>query len=284
MTLRFKSLLASALGALCLLPAPGRAEDKLAFLQSRTIFHSGLPRHHVVALTFDDGPNVHTEAVLAALRELHVKATFFIVGRMAHSHPDVLAEIARDGHLLANHSATHPKLDQRFDDDPQLLVQHLRDVDEQIAPLMQPKDKFYFRAPYGYGKPAHAAILNADPDLKKYVGPIYWDAGGEITMRAGYVMSAADWQCWRKGWPAKTCAKGYLREIRRNVGGVVLIHCTFAQAASLVEDLVPALQEEGYRFVRLDEVPAYQQYETPPERSVASDEVGVRLVRIGDIK
>ncbi len=276
-------LLAGAICSLCVLATAGQAADvKLALLQPRTIFHSGLPRHHIIALTFDDGPNAHTEALLTSLRRLHVKATFFIVGRMAHAHPDVLGEIARDGHLLANHSATHPKLDQRFDDNPQLLIQQLRDVDNQIAPLMQPSDKFYFRAPYGYWKSAHAAILNGDPELNKYVGPIYWDAGGEISMRDGYVMSAADWQCWRKGWPAKTCAKGYLREIRRNDGGVVLIHCTFAQAASLVENIVPALQEEGYRFVRLDEVPAYQQYETPPDRRVASlpNDGARRLLRL----
>ena len=60
--------------------------------------------------------------------------------------------------------------------------------------------------------------------LKKYVGPIFWDIGGEVRMsRDGYVLSAADWDCWHLDWSAHTCAKGYLREIRRKDGGVVLM-------------------------------------------------------------
>ena len=269
---------ALALGVLLTLPAALAADDarpraqqgtQLALFQERSIFHSGLRGAHTIALTFDDGPNAHTDEVLDALKEMHVKATFFIVGNQARRHPDVLARIARDGHLLANHSATHAFLGSSYDADPDRLLEQLRDVDDQIAPLMAKGDKAYFRAPYGAWKSAHAAILNADPQLRRYVGPIYWDVGGFITMsRDGYVMSAADWQCWRKGWEARTCAKGYSREIRRADGGVVLMHCIHLRSAELVRQVVPALIEEGYRFVRLDQMPEYRQYETP-ERGVA---------------
>jgi peptidoglycan/xylan/chitin deacetylase (PgdA/CDA1 family) len=131
-------------------------------------------------------------------------------------------------------------------------------------------DKFYFRAPYGQWKYAHAAILNADPELRRYVGPIYWDIGGDISMsRDGYVMSAADWDCWHLHWSARTCAKGYSREIRRKDGGVVLMHCIHLRSADLVRAVVPALIEEGYKFVRLDQMPEYRQYETPGDKGVA---------------
>jgi peptidoglycan/xylan/chitin deacetylase (PgdA/CDA1 family) len=267
---------ALAVGVLLTLAAPaaaggaGRADTKLALFQQRTIFHSGLRNAHTIALTFDDGPNAHTEEVLDALRELHVKATFFIVGTQAHRHPDVLARIAREGHLLANHSATHAFLGSRYDTDPDALLNQLRDVDDQIAPLMAKGDKAYFRAPYGAWRSAHAEILNADPQLRRYVGPIYWDVGGDITMsRDGYVMSAADWDCWHLGWSARTCAKGYSREIRRKDGGVVLMHCIHLHSAELVRQVVPALIEEGYRFVRLDQMPEYRQYETPDASGVA---------------
>lgn len=246
------------------------ANAQLALFQERTIFHSGLRNAHTVALTFDDGPNAHTGEVLDALKAMKVKATFFIVGNQAHRHPDVLARIAREGHLLANHSGTHAYLGSRYDADPERLLNQLRDVHEQIAPLMAKGDKFYFRAPYGAWKYAHAGILNSDPELRQYVGPIYWDVGGDITMsRDGYVMSAADWQCWRKGWEARTCAKGYNREIRRKDGGVVLMHSIHMKSADLVRQMVPALIEEGYRFVRLDQMPEYRQYETPADRGVA---------------
>jgi peptidoglycan/xylan/chitin deacetylase (PgdA/CDA1 family) len=244
-----------------------RDQDKpvqVALFQQKNIFHSGLRNEHTIALTFDDGPNAHTDEVLDALKELHVKATFFIVGSQAHLHPGILARIAREGHLLANHSATHAYLGSRYDSDPEALIAQIRDVHDQIAPLMAKGDKFYFRAPYGAWRKAHADILNADPQLRRYVGPIYWDEGGDITMsHDGYVMSAADWDCWRKGWSAHTCAKGYTREIRRKDGGVVLMHCIHLRSAALVRQVIPPLIEEGYKFVRLDQMPEYRQYETP---------------------
>lgn len=247
------------------------AGARLALFQTRSIFHSGLRDAHTVALTFDDGPNANTIGVLNALKAYNVKATFFIVGRMAHSHPEVLARIAAEGHLLANHSASHPLLGRRFDEHPELLLAQLRDVNDQIAPLMRQTDKFYFRAPYGSWRSAHAAILNADPVLRNYIGPVYWDIGGDISKNAdGYIMSSADWDCWRHKWSAAACAKGYLREIRRKNGGVVLMHCIHTQSPDLVADVVPALVEEGYTFVRLDQVPEYRQYETPPPTAVVA--------------
>jgi peptidoglycan/xylan/chitin deacetylase (PgdA/CDA1 family) len=166
-----------------------------------------------------------------------------------------------------------------------MLLHQLRDVDEQIEPLMKPGDKLYFRAPYGAWKPAHAEILNNDPVLRNYVGPIFWDIGGETSMsRDGYVMSSADWECWHHKWTAQTCAKGYLREIRRKDGGVVLMHCIHAQSAALIAAVVPALIEEGYNFVRLDQMPAYRRYETPGNEGVASAAPGTQMVRVSEIK
>jgi peptidoglycan/xylan/chitin deacetylase (PgdA/CDA1 family) len=255
---------------------------RVALLQTRTIFHSGLREAHTIALTFDDGPNANTGAVLDVLKTYHVKATFFVVGRMAHNHPDTLARIAAEGHLLANHSATHPMLGRRFDEHPELLIEQLRDVNEQIAPLMRQGDKLYFRAPYGSWRSAHAQILNADPVLRNYIGPVYWDIGGDISKSDdGYIMSSADWDCWRHKWGAAACAKGYLREIRRKNGGVVLMHCISAQAGELVADVIPAMLEEGYAFVRLDQVPEYRQYETPPSAPVVADDGYVRAASLG---
>src|SRR5438067_2266746 len=158
--------------ALALAALPAGAESKspnthLAWFQPDNIYHSGLRGTHTIALTFDDGPNQYTPDVLDALKDAGIKATFFIVGTMAHAHPDVLARIAEDGHLLANHSATHPLLDESYVDNPDLLLEQLRDVDDQIAPLMPADARFYFRAPYGAWRPEFAEALNADPVLKR---------------------------------------------------------------------------------------------------------------------
>lgn len=256
--------------------------SQLAYFQTKNIYHSGLRDTHTVALTFDDGPNYNTTAVLDVLKAQGVKATFFIVGKMAKAYPDVLARIAAEGHLLANHSASHPLLGRHYVAHPDELIDQIREVDDQITPLMAPTAKFYFRAPYGSWRTAHAAVLNADPVLKKYVGPIYWDEGGDISMSDdGYVLSSADWDCWHRHWDADTCAKGYLREIRRKNGGVVLMHCIHSQSAALVAAIVPVLADEGYSFVRVDQIQDYKQYETPPEETgpaVASAQPGRTVV------
>ena len=48
------------------------------------------------------------------------------------------------------------------------------------------------------------------------------------------------------------------------MAGVVLMHSIHLRSAGLVCQVVPALIEEGYRFVRLDQMPEYHQYETAP--------------------
>src|SRR5439155_1649341 len=70
-----------------------------------------LPQHPWIALTFDDGPHpVMTERLLAMLKTEGVPATFFIVGKMAVRHPEIVQEIAREGHEVANHTFSHPNL------------------------------------------------------------------------------------------------------------------------------------------------------------------------------
>jgi peptidoglycan/xylan/chitin deacetylase (PgdA/CDA1 family) len=242
------------------------AEEQLAYFQRMTIFHDGLRKTHNIALTFDDGPNENTRALLDVLDRYHIKATFFIVGNMAKAHPKVLAEIAARGHLLGNHSATHPILGDKYVRDPQLLIDQIRDTDDLIRPYMKPDDPLFFRAPYGIWRTAHAQVLNADPVLKYYVGPIYWDIGGDTKLDSdGTIQSASDWDCWHRGWSPETCAKGYLREIARKQGGVVLMHAVSSKAAELVEEVVPKLIANGYTFLRLDEIREYDQYKTPPE-------------------
>ena len=70
----------------------------------------GLPSKTVI-LTFDDGPNPHnqtTEHLLEVLRQHRVRACFDLIGEQASRCPDLVRRIAAGGHLIANHSYTHP--------------------------------------------------------------------------------------------------------------------------------------------------------------------------------
>jgi peptidoglycan/xylan/chitin deacetylase (PgdA/CDA1 family) len=62
-----------------------------------------------VAITFDDGPDpVWTPQVLAALERYQATATFFLLGRQAAAHPDLVRRIVASGHAVGSHSWSHP--------------------------------------------------------------------------------------------------------------------------------------------------------------------------------
>lgn len=66
-----------------------------------------------VALTFDDGPHPqYTARVSSLLRSAGARATFFLVGEQARRHPQLVAQLAADGHELGNHSMTHAEFDR----------------------------------------------------------------------------------------------------------------------------------------------------------------------------
>ncbi len=64
-----------------------------------------------VALTYDDGPNdVATERLLEVLARCNVRATFFMIGRYVRQRPQIVRAVAAAGHVIGNHTETHPWL------------------------------------------------------------------------------------------------------------------------------------------------------------------------------
>lgn len=77
---------------------------------------SGRPR--LIALTFDDGPYpVFTPMLLDMLHDLHVPATFFLIGQDAQQWPELTKRIESLGNEVADHTLTHPNLDQESNDE-----------------------------------------------------------------------------------------------------------------------------------------------------------------------
>ena len=72
------------------------------------IISRGNSGQKAVSITFDDGPDpLTTEPLLALLKKHGVKATFFVVGKKAVAHPQLVKKILTEGHLLGNHSYSH---------------------------------------------------------------------------------------------------------------------------------------------------------------------------------
>lgn len=70
-------------------------------------------RNGYVGLTYDDGPTPETRtALLAALRAVHARATFFEIGQNARAHPDLTRAALRARMWVGNHTYTHPHLPQ----------------------------------------------------------------------------------------------------------------------------------------------------------------------------
>jgi peptidoglycan/xylan/chitin deacetylase (PgdA/CDA1 family) len=73
-------------------------------------YRESLPlEDHEVVLTFDDGPlPPYTSRILDTLASECVKATFFMVGRMAQAYPNVVKRVYAEGHTIGTHSQNHP--------------------------------------------------------------------------------------------------------------------------------------------------------------------------------
>src|SRR5437016_1760494 len=64
-----------------------------------------------LALSYDDGPNdPHTLRLLDVLAKHRVRATFFLIGKFVQQRPDIVREIHQAGHIIANHTFSHPNL------------------------------------------------------------------------------------------------------------------------------------------------------------------------------
>jgi hypothetical protein len=87
--------------------------------------------------------------------------------------------------------------------------------------------------------------------MKKYVGSVFWDMGGELT-----ATTAADWACWGKGVSIARCGELYLSEIHSKRHGIVLMHDIHSNTIDMVKQIVPKLIAQGYKFAPLTNVPS----------------------------
>ena len=99
-----------------------------------------------VVLTFDDGPSPKdTREVLAALAKECTKATFFIVGERVALHPEIVKELAEQGHTIGTHTWSHPNLARLSLPDVTREIEATFDAAQKASP--EPVAPF-FRHPY----------------------------------------------------------------------------------------------------------------------------------------
>lgn len=189
-----------------------------------------------VALTFDDGPDpVYTPPMLALLRQYGVKATFSLIGSRARDYPDVVRQIAADGHTLCNHSWQHltdlAKRDTTYRDWD--LTQTSLAIQNAVAGLAQVK---YFRAPGG----------NFTTDL--------------VTEADGLGMKSIYWTVDPRDWDSATYGTGsrmvnhIVSTVQANTrpGAIILSHDrAHPDTFTAYKILIPWLLAQKYNLVAL---------------------------------
>ncbi len=190
-----------------------------------------------LTFTFDDGPNPeHTPKILDALDAHCIKATFFVVGRYAKLHPELVRDAWRRGHTIATHTWSHPILSKTS---YSKAVQQIdRGVDAAQAALDGLAD--------ANGNPAEVAPffrfpgLNHTQRLRSYlanknIGVFSCDIGTDD---------------WRSISP-RTLYTRALRMIESKGSGVVIFHDTHHRTSNMLPQILDELARRGYTAVHM---------------------------------
>ena len=184
-----------------------------------------------IALTYDDGPNdPHTLKLLEILAKHSVHASFFMIGRYVRQRPDIVREVARAGHVIGNHTLTHPLL--IFESAAQTRSE-LEACRTALTDAIGEHSNL-FRPPFGGRRPATLRIART-----LGLQTIMWNV-------TGY-----DWNAP----PAAEIEKRVSRQIRG--GDVVLLHdgghkamgADRSQTLLATDSLIQRYKDQGYEFV-----------------------------------
>jgi peptidoglycan/xylan/chitin deacetylase (PgdA/CDA1 family) len=198
---------------------------------------AGLPRGtRQIALTYDDGPNdPHTLRLLEVLAKHGVQATFFLIGRYVQQRPDLAREIVQAGHVVGNHTFTHPLLTFMRDAEiRQELSQCRAALQDAIG-----EHSNLFRPPFGGRRPA---VLRVARELG--LEPVMWNV-------TGYDWTAS---------PAEVIERKVAKQIRG--GDVILLHdgghkqmgADRSQTVIATDRLITRYKAEGYEFVTISQM------------------------------
>jgi peptidoglycan/xylan/chitin deacetylase (PgdA/CDA1 family) len=111
-----------------------------------------------IALTYDDGPNdIATERLLDVLAHHNIRATFFLIGRYVRERPQIARAVAASGHLIGNHTMTHPWLAWQSS---ARIRGELADCNALLEDTLGIPIR-YFRPPHGARRPAVLRIARS---------------------------------------------------------------------------------------------------------------------------
>lgn len=186
---------------------------------------------HEVVLTFDDGPlPPYTGRVLRALAHECVKATFFMVGRMAAAYPDMVKLVAEGGHTIGNHSQNHPL---HFDEIGEARAE--REVENGMRSIKAALGGEGTLAPF-FRIPG----LGRTPAVEQFLAAhemIVWSAD----------TVADDWT----PISSNQVLKRAMRRLEAKGRGILLLHDIQARTARMLPKLLRELKARGFHIVHV---------------------------------
>ena len=203
------------------------------------LYHQGAAAPAKVALTFDDGPDpAWTPKVLDVLKARGLKATFFVVGRNAEAHPDLIRRIVAEGHEIGNHSYTHGNLAEM----PEWRQRLELGSTQRLIEAETGRSTTLFRPPY-----------NADstPSSVAELGPL---AFAEHELGYTVVLEKIDPQDWAQ--PGAEAIVQRVKEQRRG-GSIILLHDAGGdrrQTLAALPRILDWLAERGDAVVPMSEL------------------------------
>lgn len=188
-----------------------------------------------LALTYDDGPATTDYNLLAVLAAHGVKATFFMQGTAVEQHPEIAQTIARGGHVIGNHTMTHPCM-------PNLSrVEMEKEIDacEQTLQKAVGAHSRLFRPPYVATNDILQSVLD-----ERGLDNILWCAAGHD---------------WRAGQVAAVSFASVQDELnngyRGNKGaGIILLHDTIPATEAATDLIITHYKREGFTFYTVPEL------------------------------
>src|SRR5262244_2052966 len=224
-------LLASLLGIATASAAECPADALVGSMQ----YGESLPlMDHEVVLTFDDGPlPPYTNRILDTLASECVKATFFMVGRMANGYPTVVRRVYNEGHTVANHSQSHPFTFHK------MSVEHAaQEIEGGFTSLRN-----------ALGDPNAVAPFFRIPGLLRQASvEQYLAAHGDMTWSVDFL--ADDWTHINN----REVARRAINRIEARGKGILLLHDIQPATALALPAILKELKARGFKIVHV--VPA----------------------------
>ncbi len=200
-------------------------------LKKHGAYWIGSPDQKVVYLTFDEGyENGYTARILDTLKDNDVKAAFFVTGHYLETQPELVKRMVDEGHIVGNHTDTHPSLPEVSDES---IKKELQVVEQKFEEITGRSGMKYLRPPKGEYSERTLALTH-----RLGYHNIFWS------------MAMVDW-IPMPGGPQES-----YQSVMDNLhnGALMLLHAVSKDNTEAMDRILKDIKAQGYTFGTLDDL------------------------------